>query len=909
MPNPRPTLTLIDGSSYIFRAYHAIRSELSTSKGLPTRAIYGFTRMLLKSLREASPTHVAMVWDKDGRKMRQAIDPEYKAHRSETPEDLKVQFPYIRQVVDALAVPSVEKEGFEADDLIATLAKEAVEAGFDVVVVTGDKDFAQIVGPHVRLYDGMSDKWTGPAEVEAKWGVGPERMIELQTLLGDSIDNIPGIPGVGEKTAADLIARFEDVEGVIAACERGEISRKKVAAAIVEGKDRLALNRELVRLRDDVEIAQRPEDLGRRQADPGAVQQLFRDLEFHGLLRELPAVLGAMAAVEGAEAAEPTVKIEASFEPPATELVVDAAGLAALAKRIAAAEVVGLRAAPPDEAVHGAELVGLAVAIPGGPSAYVAMGHRGFFTGPQLAQAEVVAALGPALEGKRWVGTHTKRDLVLLQGAGLPLAAPAGDAEIAAYLLNPARRTFVITDLAREKLGCDLPEYASIAGVGKERKPFADLEPAAAAGWMGSSAACSVAVEEALSQELGPLEPIYRELELPLVEILARMERTGVRLDVELLRSLDRELEALLAERLAACYEAAGREFNVASPKQLAVVLFEELKLPVQKRTKTGPSTDHEVLEKLAELHPLPKLILEHRSLAKLKGTYVEPLPKMVDANGRLHTTFDQTNTATGRLASLDPNLMNIPIRTEMGKRIREAFIAEEGYEIVSADYSQIELRILAHVTKDPGLVDALRAGADVHRRTAAEVFGVEEDAVSREQREIAKMVNYAVAYGLSAFGLSTRLGIPNDEASSIIKRYFERYAGVRAWIDQIIADGKAHGFVSTLDGRRRFLPDLQSRNPNLRQAAERAAINMPIQGTAADIIKRAMVSLDQALRERGSGARVLLQVHDELVLEVPKAEVAAISELVREQMAGAVSLEVPLVVEVSHGANWALAH
>ncbi len=906
MANERPTLTLIDGSAYIFRAYHAIRSELSTSKGLPTRAVYGFTRMLLKSLREAAGTHLAVVWDRDGRVLRQAIDPEYKSHRPETPEDLKVQFPYIRQVVDTLAVASVEKAGWEADDVIATLAKEATAAGFDVVIVTGDKDFAQIVTPHVRLYDGMLDKWTGPEEVKARWGVEPDRFMELQTLLGDSVDNIPGIPGVGPKTAAELIESFGDVEGVIAACERGEIKKKKVAAAILESKERLATNRELVRLRDDVELSLRVDELARRQPAPAAVQQLFRELEFFGLLRELPSALPGMP---DDEVVASEVKLEASFEPPPTELIVEAEDLAALLERIRAAPLLGLRVAPPDEEVHGGELAGVAVAIPGSASAYVPLGHRGIFAGPQLPRDETLRSLAEAMAGKRWIGTQTKRDLVLLLSEGIDLGGPAGDAEIAAYLLNPARRTFAVTDLAREKLGFDLPEFTGIAGTGKDRRPLIDLDPKDAAGWMGAAAACAVEIEAALGGELGPLEPIYEELELPLIAILARMETIGVSLDLELLRQLDRELEGLLAQRLAECYEAAGREFNVASPKQLAEVLFEELKLPVQKRTKTGPSTDHEVLEKLAALHPLPRAILEHRSLAKLKGTYVEALPKLVGRDGRLHTTFDQTNTATGRLASLDPNLMNIPIRTEMGKRIRQAFVAAPGFEIVSADYSQIELRILAHVTQDPGLVEALRAGADVHSRTAAEVFGVEEADVTEDQRRIAKMVNYAVAYGLSAFGLSTRLDIPAGEASAIIKRYFERYAGVRAWIDRIIAEGKTSGFVSTLDGRRRFLPDLQSRNHPMRQAAERAAINMPIQGTAADIIKRAMVSLDAELRRLGSGARLLLQVHDELVLEVPEAEVAAISELVRTQMAAAATLDVPLVVDVSHGSNWAVAH
>jgi len=908
----RPTLTLIDGSSYIFRAYHAIRTELSTSKGLPTRAVFGFTRMLLKSLREASPTHVAVVWDRDGRTLRREIDPQYKAHRPSAPDDLKQQFPYIRQVVDVLAVPSVEKEGWEADDLIATLSKQAVERGFDVVIVTGDKDFSQLVGPHVRLYDGMTDKWTGPAEVEEKWGVPVEKFRELQALLGDAVDNIPGVPGVGAKTAAELIGRYGSVDGVIAACEAGELGKKKVAVAICEAKEQLARNKELVRLRDDVPLDVGPEDLQRRQPDPKQVQQLFRELEFYGLLRELPAVLPTLKGAAAEEpAAAPAEAPPDAFVLPPTEIVTDEAALDALVERIRKAERVGLRVAPPQEPVHEAELIGIAIAVPGEPSAYVPVGHEGMFVGAQLPRERVVRAIVEALQGKPWYGSHTKRDLVVLAGAGVDLHPASGDAELAAYLLNPARRTFETTDLAREKLACDIPEYGAIAGVGKERKRFATLEPKVAGEWMGATAACAaeVAVRLAAEIEEAGLDRVYRELELPLVPILARMERHGIRLDVEPLRAFGRELDEKLAVLLQRCYDAVGHEFNVGSPKQLAQVLFEELKLPVIKRTRTGPSTDHEVLEKLAEKHELPRAVLEYRALSKLKGTYVDTLPQLVGRDGRLHTTFDQSNTATGRLASLDPNLMNIPIRTEEGRRIRQAFIADPGFVLVSADYSQIELRILAHVSGDPGLIDALRSGADVHSRTAAEVFSVPEGEVTADQRRIAKMINYAVAYGLSAYGLSTRLDIPAGEAAAIIKAYFEKYAGVKSWIDGLLAEARSTGYVTTLEGRRRFLPDLNSRNPALRQAAERAAINMPIQGTAADIMKRAMIRLDETLRAERLDARLLLQVHDELVLEVREGAEERIAGLVRTAMEGAASLAVPLVVDVGMGPNWALAH
>lgn len=903
----RPILTLIDGSAYIFRAYHAIRSELSTSSGLSTRAVYGFTRMLLKSLREASPTHVAVVWDRDGRAKRRQIDPDYKAHRSETPEDLKLQFPYIRKVVDVLEVPSVEKEGCEADDVIATLTKQAVEEGFEVVIVTGDKDFSQLVGPHVRLYDGMRDEWTGPAEVEEKWGVPPERFVEFQALLGDSSDNIPGVPGVGKKTAANLIQTYGSVAEVVAATERGEIKGKKVSEALLAHKERLEINRALVRLHDDLELDRGPKDLERKSPDAAQVQALFRELEFYALLRELPAVLKQVGVpyLEPAGGAETVVS--GSYELPPTEIVKEPEAFEKLLERIRKAKRVGLRLAAPGEPIHLEKPAGVALAFPGEGGAYVPFAHRDLFEKPTGDPEAWLRAVVEAIGDTPWYGVQTKRDLVLLYQQGLSLSVPAGDAEIAAYLLNPARRTFDIVDLAREKLGAELPEYGAIAGTGKERRPFETLDAEVAGNWLAQSAACALAVEERLVPELeqASLLEIYRELELPVAHILARMECHGVKLDREKLGALAKEVDAKLAEVLEACHAAAGREVNVASPKQLAQLLFEELGLPVIKRTKTGPSTDHEVLEKLSEQHPLPKLVLEHRSLAKLKGTYIDTLPQLVAEDGRLHTTFDQTGTATGRLASNNPNLMNIPIRTELGRRIRKAFVAEAGYRLLTADYSQIEMRILAHISGDQGLIQALREGADVHRRTAAEVFGVREEEVSHEQRDIAKMVNYAVAYGLSAYGLSTRLDIPAKEAAQIIGRYFERYAGVKAWIDRILDEAREKGYVTTLEGRRRFLPDLRSRNPNLRQAAERAAINMPIQGTAADIMKRAMILVDDALQKAGTGTRMLLQVHDELVLEVPEKEVDAIAALVRKGMESAARLDVPLVVEIQSGLTW----
>jgi DNA polymerase-1 len=894
-----PTLTLIDGSGFVFRAYHAL-PPLSSTKGVPTHAVYGFTNMLLKALREHSPTHVAVVLDASRRSFRTDLDPTYKANRPETPADLAPQFPLVREVIRALRVPVLEEEGVEADDVIATLARKARALGWEVVVVTGDKDFTQLVGEGIQLYDPMAEAsgrggWTGPAEVEKKMGVPPERVVEYQALLGDKIDNVPGIPGVGEVTAAALVKRFGTVEEMLARADEipqavprgGEKLKEKILAAA----DRLRLNRRLVTLRDDLALPLGPEDLARAPADPEEARKLFAELEFTRLLKDLP-------------------------PPPPTarrERVEVVAGRQALEEAVAAARAAGQAGIEPvldGPSPRTAALVGLALGA-GGRAWYLPLGHRYLGAPAQLAAAEAAAALRPLAEDPA-VAKHA-HDLKaadhVLARLGLALRGPGMDTDLASRLLQPARREHALGDVARERLACELPALPE-PGRGKAAAAGElPVELVAAVAGARAAVLCDLAASLARSLEDEGLTRLHAEVERPLVPVLAEMERTGIAVDRGAMEALSAEFGAALRDLEARIHSAAGRAFNVASTRELGQVLFEELKLPVVKRLKTGPSTDVDVLEKLAEQHEMPRLVLEHRQLSKLKGTYSDALPQLIEADGRIHTTFQQLGAATGRLSSTDPNLQNIPIRTELSRRIRAAFVAPPGRLLVSADYSQVELRILAHFAEDPALLAAFQRQEDVHAATAAETFGVAREAVTPEQRRIAKVLNFGIAYGLSAFGLSQRLDMPPAEAQGIIDRYFARYAGVKRWLEATVAQARRTGEVRTLWGRRRALPDIGSRNPGLRQAAERMAVNTPIQGTAADLAKVAMTAADRALKAERLDARLLLQVHDELVVEVAAGQEEKAAALLRREMAGAGTLRVPLVVEAGWGRSWAEAH
>jgi DNA polymerase I len=885
MADSTPLLTLIDASGFIFRAYHAIQS-LSTSRGIPTNAVYGFTRMLLKTLRELQPTHVALCFDKESRTGRQEIDPEYKANRTAPPADLVPQFELIRRVVDVLQVPVLEYAGWEADDVIATLARAARTQGYRVQVVTGDKDLVQLVDDQVTLFDPMKDRWTGPKEARERFGVTPAQMRDYVALVGDAIDNVAKVPGIGPKTAVELVQQFGDVETLLARLE--EVKKPKIREALRENTETLRRAKQLVTLRDDLPIDTDIGRLERRPINGEQARALFTELEFYKLLQEMPA------------SPEPVVALHATRLLRSAEELLE---FCAAVTKTGAAFVPAFSGRP-----AAGRLVGLAVALEE-RSFYLPLAHRG----ENLSVAALKEHVGPLLVNPA-VGKdgHDLKTLGLLLGTlGLDLEGVRGDVELLSYLLNPSRREHALEDLARERLRLELPQPME---PGTTRRQAAALEERFAEEVADAYGARAQAVARLAGQlwrdvDAAQLGPLARTLELPLVPVLTRMERHGVRLDLQVLASISRDVDAQCLSQEAEIQRLAGRTFNVNSNAQLAEILYSELKLPVLKRGKTGPSTDAEVLEKLAAQHPLPRVLLDYRMLSKLKSTYLDALVPLVGADGRLHTTFHQAATATGRLSSSDPNLQNIPVRTEVGRSIRRAFVADEGWRLLSADYSQIELRILAHIAEDPGLLEAFRADEDVHVRTAAEVFGVPTADVSQEQRRVAKMVNFGIAYGLSPYGLATRLDIPQEEAAAIIDRYFARYTGIRRYLEETVARARRTGVVETLFGRRRLMEDLHSTNRATAQAAERAAINMPIQGTAADLIKMAMLRVDHEFRARGLRARMLLQVHDELLLEAPEAELEETSALVRSCMVGVAALRVPLRVDLGVGRTWADAH
>ncbi len=861
-PAGPPTITLIDASGFIFRAYHALPG-LTTSKGVPTHAVLGFTRMVLKLLRERQPAYVALCFDKNSRKGRLAIDPNYKANREAPPEDLRAQFDTIRQVAQVLALPIIEFDGWEADDVIATLVKRARAEGFKSFVVTSDKDFLQLLHDDVELFDPMKDRMLTEAYALERYGVKPGKMRDYLALVGDAIDNIPKVPGVGPKTAVDLINQFGGVEGVLA--HLSEVAKPKIREALTANAGQLKMAYDLVGFRDDLDLPVPFEALKRGEVHKAEARALFTELEFYRLISEMPSV-----------PATPLVH-EAT-------VISDAAGLQALAKALEGAAEVGL--APDFEgAAHSAVLKGLGLKTAAG-CWYVDLGVA--------TPAAFTRVLGPALcrPALARVAHDAKALLHLLHSVGVD-PGPVDDVELISYLLNPSRKEHSLLDLARERLRVELPVEAP-----PEQR-------------LGGAADAVLRLKAELWAEADGvgLGEFARTLELPLIPVLVKMERAGVLIDRSALAAISVQVEGMVKALQDEVTKIAGKEFNVGSPQQLAQVLYEDLKLPVLKRTRTGPSTDHEVLEKLAEQHPLPQAIIDYRNVSKLKSTYLDTLPKQIAADGRIRTTFHQAAAATGRLTSTDPNLQNIPIRTELGKSIRQAFVAEPGWSLVSADYSQIELRILAHISEDPSLIAAFQSEIDVHRRTAAEVFGVPPAEVTDVQRRTAKMVNYGIAYGLGAQGLALRLRIPADEARSIIERYFERFPGIRGYVDGTVELAKKRGYVETIFGRRRYMPDIVSKNRNIAMTAERAAINMPIQGTAADLLKRAMLAVDVLLSRRGLKGRMLLQVHDELLFECPLDEVPAVQALAKEVMGGAGELRVPLIVDVGAGRSWAEAH
>ncbi len=885
-------VVLIDGTNCLYRAFFAIPG-LRAPDGSPTNAAYGFANMLNKIVREERPDYLVVVFDAPGETFRHRLYPDYKAHRDAQPEDLSAQIPVVRELIDAYGIAMLEVPDFEADDVIAALVDRAPDDA-QVAIVSTDRDLMQLVGERVSLLDGIRDRRYGPAEVEERFGVPPQRVLDVRALVGDPSDNIPGVKGIGQKGAAQLIREWGDLENLLE--HSGEVKAKRTREALASQSEQARLSKRLATLRSDVPLPVGLDDLRRREPDSERLRALFERLGFGRLLDAL---------------AEPSAAAEAPAARVAVRVVRDVEGIDALVGELATLPCIALLCVFEADAAARGQAVGLAVALGIERAAYVPLAPPAAH-GVEL--GELLERLRSCLAGAgavAWIARDAKRIQLSFAEHGLELPVPYFDLEIAAQLIDPdgARHT---PALALQQLGWKLRTWEELAGRGARAVPAAELPEAAVADWAGHEVCAIDALRPRLEQRLEAdgLSELFEQVELPLSGVLARMECAGVRIDEAVLEELSSayrvELDRLEGEIIA----LAGERFLVTSPKQLQRILFEKLKLPVIKKTKTGYSTDEGVLEQLAAHHELPLRILAHRRLAKLKSTYLDALPPLVDERtGRIHPTFHQLGAATGRLSSANPNVQNIPIRSEQGVRIREAFVPAVGCLLLSADYSQVELRILAHYSEDESLLEAFRRGEDVHRRTAAEVAGTEPDQVTADQRARAKAVNFGIIYGLSAFGLANQLGIATGEAQKAIDAYFTRYRGVRSFLDETVAQARERGFVQTLLGRRRYLPDLGSRNRVLRSAAERVAVNSVIQGSAADLIKRAMVAVDAALAAGGLRGRMILQVHDELVFEAPEAEIEALRELVRDQMEGVLPLRAPLVVDVGVGKNWREAH
>lgn len=903
-----PRLVVIDGANALYRAFFAI-PNLRAPDGTPTNAAYGFVTMLAKVLREERPTHVAVAADPRGGSFRNELYPEYKAGRDKQPEDLSAQLPLVEELCEAYGVERLEIEGFEADDVIATLVEAAPEDA-EVRIVSTDKDLMQLVRPGVELLDTMKDKRIDAEAVEERFGVPPAKLLDVRALVGDPSDNIPGVKGIGEKGAAKLILEFGDLDALLDRAE--EVKAKRAREGLLAHAEDARLSRELSTLRSDVPLESGWGGLERREPDTERLRAIYQRLGFTRLLDGLDAPQDA-GAETGAGSDEADVELE---------ILRDEAGLDRLMERLADAERIALQPVAGEGSAVARVLHGLALSTGEGPVAYVALAGDGLLDREGVARealAERLERLFASGAGPAWVGLETKslqslfapRPIARADAAEGSLPLPAVDVELAGLMLDTTG-SHQLGALTTELLGRGVRSWEDLAGRGAKAKGAEELGLEAVAGWAAEQADALFAIAGPIEARLESegLAELYRKVELPLTRVLSKMERAGVRVDEDHLQRLSEEYEKELARIEKEIHRLAGEEFLVSSPKQLQTILFEKLGLPVLKKTKTGYSTAESVLEQLQEHHELPAQVLAWRKLSKLKSTYIDALPPLVDERtGRIHPSFHQLGAATGRLSASNPNVQNIPIRGAEGARIREAFIPAEGRVLLSADYSQVELRIVAHYSGDASLIEAFRNGEDIHRRTAAEVADIDLDDVTDEQRARAKAVNFGIIYGSSAYGLAQQLGIAAGEAQETIDAYFARYEGVRRFLDETTEQARKDGFVRTLMGRRRLLPDLGSRNRALRQAAERMATNTVIQGTAADLIKQAMVEVDRGMVEAGLDATMILQVHDELVFETTEADREALSQLVRERMEGVAELSVPLTVDVGHGGSWREAH
>ncbi|MGH7443912.1 MAG: DNA polymerase I [Longimicrobiales bacterium] len=902
-----PRLFLIDGYALIYRAYFAmINRPLMTTKGENSSAAFGFTRFLLKVLEEHSPDYLGVVLDA-GTSQREALYPEYKATREKMPDDLAASLWRIRQIIEAFRIPVVELPDHEADDVIGTLALQAAANGMEAVIVSGDKDFYQLIRDRVCLLNpgrggpaGVDEEWVDTGNAAARLGVSPERVADYLALIGDSSDNVPGARGIGPKTAVQLIEEYGDIEAILAAAPN--LKAKRARESLLSSADMVRLSKRLVTIQTDLPVALDLDALRIAEPDRRALRDVFLDLEFHTLVRDI-------AAPESE-----TRTLERTYR-----VATEAGAVVRLAETARAHGRLALAAIGDTRDAMRAELIGLALAVEPGTALYLPLAHRrpgeldlGAASGVANLPALGDVALRPLVDllesaDIAKTGQDLKYDLLMLRRAGVALRGVAFDVSVASYVLDPGRRDHSVDGLALEFLQYRTRTLEEVAGKGRDARPIGEAAPGAVLDYACEKADLSLRLQAQFIEDMERYEltPLFRDIEMRLLPVLAEMEWTGVRIDGDFFAQMGERLRRELQLTTEEIYRIAGEEFNISSTPQLRAILFDKLGLPVLRKTKTGASTDASVLEELAtQGHPIPKLILEYRQIDKLKGTYVDALPPLVHPHtGRIHSSFRQTVAATGRLSSSDPNLQNIPIRTEQGAEIRKGFIPADGFVFVTADYSQIELRILAHMSGDPAFVEAFRSGADIHRQTAAIIFGVELDRVNADMRAAAKTVNFATIYGIGAFALSHQLGTSVAEAREFIDSYFQRFPDVRRYLDTQIEKARERGFVETLSGRRRYIPEIRSSNYNMRQFGERAATNAPVQGTAADIIKIAMIRIQEAIAE--VGARMLLQVHDELVFEAPRVEADSTRTIIQREMEGAFPLDVPLEVVTGVGDNW----
>ncbi|MFG0773393.1 DNA polymerase I [Vibrio plantisponsor] len=928
---PDNPLILIDGSSYLYRAFHAYPGTMSNGD-IPTNAVYGVVNMVRSMMRQFASDRIAVIFDAKGKTFRDDMFPEYKAHRPPMPDDLRCQIEPIHNIIRAMGLPLLSVEGVEADDVIGTLAYQASQAGMPVLISTGDKDMAQLVDDNVTLINTMTNVVMDREGVIEKFGIPPELIIDYLALMGDKVDNIPGVPGVGDKTATALLqgiggldALYENLDKIADLGFRGS---KTMAQKLEDNRKNAYMSYKLATIKLDVELENTPESLHKQTPDRDALIELYGKMAFKSWLSELlEGGTGVVEAVEKSSDTASTGSVAASAPQADTsavkidrsqyQTILDQETFKAWLDKLQTAELFAFDTETDSLDYMVANLVGVSFAVAEGEAAYVPVAHDYLDAPEQLSREWVLEQLKPILEdeSKHKVGQNLKYDASVLARYGIEMRGIAHDTMLASYVYNSVGGKHDMDSLALRFMQHSCISFEQVAGKGKNQLTFNQIDLEQAAPYAAEDADVTLCLHNRLwplIEQDEKLLSIYRDIEMPLVPVISRIERTGVLINDMLLGTQSQEIALRLDELEKKAFEIAGQEFNLSSPKQLQTILFDQMKLPVVKKTPSGtPSTNEEVLQELALDYPLPAVILEYRGLAKLKSTYTDKLPKMINpTTGRVHTSYHQAVTATGRLSSTDPNLQNIPIRNEEGRRIRQAFIAPHGWKIMAVDYSQIELRIMAHLSGDKALLEAFQQGKDIHAATAAEILGVSIDQVSSEQRRRAKAVNFGLIYGMSAFGLAKQLGIPRGEAQTYMDRYFERYPGVMQYMEDTRSAASEQGYVETIFGRRLHLPEIKSRNGMRRKAAERAAINAPMQGTAADIIKKAMLLVDEWIRQEGDGrVKLLMQVHDELVFEVEESALSEIESKVRQLMESAAELKVPLVAEAGHGDNWDQAH